>query len=754
MKLSNVVTATLLLASMMITVTAMAMTSPEKAGASTIKNTDTEIDRRLSVAGVLAGDGRHDLAVEELEGLLPVAKAQGTPLQQMKVLNRLGSLLTPIPYPVAEGSMATNETVRSLKTIPADKGKDCLTEALAMARAAGDLSMTASILNNLGTLYLTRKQYEQAAFHYLESVQLARQAGGGELLGSVLANLGRLQVSAGSPAEAINTLEEAQRIWAALPDSTDKAAALIGIGQNFRRIAAAAAGDKAGCRLKAIIVLDSAARTAAALENARLLSYALGYSGGVAEDSADSGQALSLTRQALFHAQKVNSPDLLYLWQWQLGRILQQAGDNAAALTSYRMAVRSLQTVRRSIRSDSAAEVLSFREMVEPVYLGLTELLLRESDAAASPETMALFLKEAQETIENLRTAELQEYFRDSCIGDQSRGGVFAAPARTALIYLITFSTRLELLLSLPSGMKHIASPFSAEEVAAQAGTFARYLATASGKSLVPAARLYDMVIRPIEGELQREQIEHLVIIPDGILRTVPLAAFYDGKEFLVSRYSISTTQGLQLVNTSPSAAPAHPKVLMAGISESVSGFPALPSVLTELDGIGTMFSSKILLNKSFLKNSLKNEIERVPYTYIHLATHGEFTGDRHNMFILAWDGLITADNLNSFIRPTKYRGGPIELLTLSACKTAVGDDRAALGLAGIAVKAGSKSTIAALWEIEDRVTAELIQEFYRNLKQPGMSKALALQKAQLAIMQHHQHPFFWAPFVLIGNWR
>lgn len=727
--------------------------TPPKGSTSGTTAASGEIERLLSLTALLEKQGQNDQAIEELERLIPRAKSEGTTRQQMIALNRLGSLLAPLPYPEIEGSMATNEKVRSLRSRTPDRGKECLTEALTMARVVGDPPLTASILNNLGTLYLNRKQYDEAATHYRESVKLARQTTNRELLGAALVNLGRQQAVTGALTEAMNTLDEAFGVWSTLPDSPEKVSALIGIGQNFRRLALASQKARTACRSRAHAVLEGAARIADTINDPRLRSYALGYLGGVAEEGADSEKALTLTRQALFHAQSINSPDLLYLWQWQLGRILNDKGETAPALTAFRQAVNSLQTLRRSIRSDSVSALLSFREMVEPVYLGLTELLLKESDRAEESHTKARYLKEVQETIEKLRTAELQEYFRDSCIGDQGERELTAAPARTALVYLITLPTRLELLLSLPSEMMHISSPFPAGEVAAQAGAFARHLASASDAFRTPAARLYDMIIRPIEEELQRNQIGHLIIIPDGTLRTIPIAALYDGKEYLVSRYSISTTQGLQLVNPAPPGREVPPKVLMAGISESVSGFPALPSVRNELNGIGTMYSSRKLLNQDFLKNSLKFEMEKAPYSYIHLATHGEFTGDRHSMFILAWDGLITADNLNSFIRPSKYRGEPVELLTLSACKTAAGDDRAALGLAGIAVKAGSKSTLAALWEIEDQVTAELIQEFYRNLKETGTSKATALQKAQLRIMQDHQHPFFWAPFVLIGNW-
>lgn len=96
-----------------------------------------------------------------------------------------------------------------------------------------------------------------------------------------------------------------------------------------------------------------------------------------------------------------------------------------------------------------------------------------------------------------------------------------------------------------------------------------------------------------------------------------------------------------------------------------------------------------------------------------------------------------------------------MELLTLSACQTAAGDDRAALGLAGVAVKAGARSALATLWFINDQATALLITEFYHQLRDPDLSKAKALQRAQLILLndRRYQHPGYWSPFLLIGNW-
>jgi CHAT domain-containing protein len=103
----------------------------------------------------------------------------------------------------------------------------------------------------------------------------------------------------------------------------------------------------------------------------------------------------------------------------------------------------------------------------------------------------------------------------------------------------------------------------------------------------------------------------------------------------------------------------------------------------------------------------------------------------------------------------SQYRDQSVELLTLSACQTAAGDDRAALGLAGVAVKAGARSAVATLWFINDQASSQLVTEFYRQLQNPEISKAQALQQAQLMLVndRRYQHPGYWSPFLLIGNW-
>ena len=191
------------------------------------------------------------------------------------------------------------------------------------------------------------------------------------------------------------------------------------------------------------------------------------------------------------------------------------------------------------------------------------------------------------------------------------------------------------------------------------------------------------------------------------------------------------------------------------GVTEAVQGFPALPNVAVELEALGTLFKSKTLLNDAFRISALESELRREPFTVLHIASHGEFSSDVKRTFLLTFDDKLTIDRLDQLIGLLKFRNEPLELLTLSACDTAAGDDRAALGLAGVAIKAGARSAVASLWNISDEVSSQLVADFYGELKDTAISRANALRRAQLKVLSNPRfdHPGFWSPFLLINNW-
>ena len=205
----------------------------------------------------------------------------------------------------------------------------------------------------------------------------------------------------------------------------------------------------------------------------------------------------------------------------------------------------------------------------------------------------------------------------------------------------------------------------------------------------------------------------------------------------------------------SSQATSSESSFLFSGLSEARHGFPALPAVTEEAQLVAKSFQPTTLMNDTFLKSDLQGEFSKNDYRIVHIASHGQFSSDAENTFVLTYDDYLTLDDLENLIRPSSYRGAPVELLTLSACQTAAGDDKAALGLAGVAIKAGARSALASLWFVSDQASAMLVNEFYQNLAKGENTKAQALQQAQKTLRNdpRFRHPRYWAPYIMIGNW-
>jgi len=366
-------------------------------------------------------------------------------------------------------------------------------------------------------------------------------------------------------------------------------------------------------------------------------------------------------------------------------------------------------------------------------------------------------LFEARDVIERFHVAELSNYFHDECVA-QLEAKVLAPEAvspNTAVVYPILFPERIDLLVSLPDGMHRYTLPVSAVRLKSTARILRQHLQDPTARGYLNLAQqLFEWLVAPYADELERQGIDTMVFVPHGVLRSVPMAALYDGNNFLVERYAIAVIPGLGLVDPQPLDR-AHMSVLIGGLSAPVQGFSALPNVPQELERIQEIFGGQILLDEEFRLDRLQAVLVEQQPTIVHLASHAQFTGDPQTSFILTFDGKLTVDRIESFIGASKFREHPLELLVLSACETAAGDDRSALGLSGIAIRAGARSALGSLWSISDEATAELISKFYEQLQDPRNSKAAALRAAQVELLNDSRfaHPFFWSPFLLISNW-
>ena len=270
-----------------------------------------------------------------------------------------------------------------------------------------------------------------------------------------------------------------------------------------------------------------------------------------------------------------------------------------------------------------------------------------------------------------------------------------------------------------------------------------------------PAKKLYNWLILPeIEG-LKAHNISTIVFVPDGLLRNIPLSALYDGQQYLVENFSVAVTSGLQLL-TPTSVKDMKLKTLAVGLTQERQGFSALDFVNQELAEIQTQTDSLVLVDQDFTTQAFQQEIKLSNYPIVHIATHGQFGSSLDSTFLLAWDDKISINKLDQILQGrTPSQKQAIELLVLSACETATGDKQAALGLAGIAVRAGARSTLATLWSVNDEATAQMMSDFYQQLGTRQFPKAEAVRKAQLSLLKsnRYSHPFYWAPYVLLGNW-
>jgi CHAT domain-containing protein len=500
--------------------------------------------------------------------------------------------------------------------------------------------------------------------------------------------------------------------------------------------------------------LSKTVQQARELGDLRAESFALGSLGHLYERTGQWREAQTLTQQALNLAQQIAAADIAYRWQWQQGRLHRAQDDKPGAIAAYSQAVQSLQAIRGDLVAINRDVQFSFRESVEPVYRQLVDLLLDPQNPAPDLERLV----QARDVIEGLQVAELDNFFREACLDTQSQldrvVDLSALPA--AVLYTIVLPDRIEVILKLPQQpLRRYTAPVAQETVERVSEDLLRELrdrAYPSPEGLALSQQVYDWLIRPVADQLTENQT--LVFVLDGALRNVPMAALHDGSQYLIERYSVALAPGLQLPDPQPLQQRQF-RALMAGLTEARDTFPALPNVEKELQEIQKTLPSRMLLNTGFTQQNFQDSLSAAPASIVHVATHGEFSSNAADTFILAWDGRVNVKDLSSLLQIQELDSPePIELLVLSACRTAEGDRRATLGLAGVAVRAGARSTIASLWSVDDEAGADLMIEFYQQLTRNPISKAEALRQAQLSLLrENYDAPRFWASYVLLGNW-
>jgi CHAT domain-containing protein len=636
---------------------------------------------------------------------------------------------------------------------PPDRARSVLERGLELAQDAGDDALAASILNNLGNERAFAGDFAGAGKAYAKSASLAKGADRAELEARARANGARAALELGDRATAREQAAAAAARAHELLPSVTKANLLLNVARTTSR-----AGDGAAGRKQAHAYLSQALDVATEIDNPRLASYALGYLAELYEEEGRAEEALGLARRAIFAAQEANAPESLYEWHRLAGRILAERGATGAAIQEYQRAVAILQELRQETGLGYGSAGLSFRESVGPIYLELVDVLLRTALEAGDPAEEQRLILAARDAVEQLKAAELRDYFQDDCVGALQKRlkDIDEVSTSAVVVYPILLPDRIEILLSIPGiGMRRHSTPVGSEQVTREVRAFRHLLEKrTTGEYLRQAQRLHAWLIDPFVEHVAALDIDTLVFVADGPLLTVPMAALHDGERYLGERWAVAVAPGVELTDPRPLDREKL-RVLLLGLSESTAGYPALSYVSDELASVKELYAGEVLLDQDFELDEMKARLVAKSYNVVHIATHGEIRADVNASFLLAYDGQLTMNHLEEYVGMLRFRDTPLELLTLSACETAAGDDRAALGLSGVAIKAGARSALGTLWRVNDAASATLIVEFYRQLKEPSVSRAVALQRAQARLREdrRYRHPFYWSPFLLISSW-
>lgn len=508
---------------------------------------------------------------------------------------------------------------------------------------------------------------------------------------------------------AITLLKDCERLLIDLPNNFDKGFLYLSLGNLTSQFYHPVSVDKHfDLSLFSWKALSNADQVGKNIGSVYLQSYAKGYLACLYEYQRRVNEAMHLTRQAIFFAQQESISEVLDQWHWQLGRLLARNENNTNAIESYKRAIKTLDKIRNSLSVGYRRAPDIFGERVKPVYYELADLNIREAEKSKDHLEGQHHLQKARNIIKKMKSAELEDFFQDDCITAYKAKEIhldrFAS--NVAVVYPIILKQRSALLVTQPDGIRLYTSPVTVQLFDQIVRSYRSHLQEETSLDYKSESKkLYDWLIQPImEEHLLSRNINTLIIVPDSSLTLVLFSSLYDGNEFLIEK----------------------------------------------------IIGGQIIQNQEVTVERISDELKESNYRLMHIATHSKFDNNPENTFLLTFNERLTLNSLEQLIKYSKFHDEPLELLTLSACETAVGDEKAALGLAGVAIKSGASNVLASLWYFIDQATTELITEFYkRYFTDDHLTKAQALQMAQKKLISNPEfnHPSQWAPFLVIGNW-
>ena len=649
-----------------------------------------------------------------------------------------------------------------------------------LAETLNNPQLSALVNLRLGAYYSAIADISQAQSHNALALQAAKKANDIPLTISAYLSLAKHEQF---KQFSINHISRAYALLKQVPDSVKKAELTLAAGYQALQLDQT---QMAYLFFKKLLSFS---------QQPRVLSQAYGYLAELYEQQDKVEDAFFLNEQAIAAD---TSADLMILWQWQRARLFTAQNKSSAALSAYRLTLNYLQQIRADIPIQYLQGESSFRRTYAPIYLAMIKLLLQPENNNQD------LLLEAQSIWESFKTTELQDYFKDTCIVEQQPNEQWqTVREKTAVLYPIVLPDTLELIIRFNDSVQHYSVPISSKQIESTVEQVLLELNQAK-QVLTANQTLYKWLIAPIAQQLTSHDVETLIYIPDAALRKIPLGVLSDGETFLLQHYAIATEPGLSIFKqATQNQTPGN--ILLAGMGrpgpvveeiikknlltdandtssilldstdfrslEKITNLEqrsqkrlqmraaklqdslALPNVNKELAQIASMLPSTILENEAFTLNQFENHLKE-GYGAIHMASHGYFSGNPEKSFIMTYDRVLNMKKLMQLFQSEHFTETPVELLTLSACQTAKGDDRAPLGLSGIVIQAGVKSAIGTLWSVADEVAQQLFTEFYKHYPLQGSVKALQTAQQHIKNNTKYTDPLYWSPFILVGDWH
>ena len=656
--------------------------------------------------------------------------------------------------------------------------------ALVIFREFSGTAKEGIILVNLGSAYLSLGQYQQAINFYGQSLALFRRISDRAGEGSALGNLGAAYIRLGQNDQALEQFRQAVALFHELGAPAEEALFLSNIGKLLNR------QDQPEL---AIIFLKASVEVREAIRG-----DISGLSTDLQQSFTDTVAAdyrlladLLLQQDRILEAQRVL--DLLKVQE--LDEALSSVQRNSA--TESGVAFWQIESDLLVLYEQTLAETGELQDLSDRSYddlsaaerQRLTELNDRYRDIQ---QRFTAFLDRPE--VNTLLTQIRQDPDNQSLDIEQQylalRNNLRAQPQNTALLYPLILPDRLELVLITADGPPlRYPIDVTGADLNRAIVDFGQALKDRTSNIEPLAQELYSWLIAPLEPQLTQAGIESIIYAPDGALRYIPLAALHDGDQYLAERFNLSHITAVSLSNLSLVTEPEQRRVLAAACGEcnytitvGDRDFPFgdLPYAAMEVTRLAEQVpNTSVLLNQGFSKTELENRLRS--YTVIHLATHGAVVAEapRQSFLVMGDGSTLSLETIR-----TDWDLSRAELVVLSACETAVGSRELGsgveiLGLGYQIQEAGAQAVIASLWNVSDPGTEALMTAFYTALEQEGMTKAEALRAAQVALIRNqaaeiggeragappvaregtvtatapgYSHPYYWAPFILIGN--